>query len=142
VDRATHADDTVHMRQQGLGHRLSETRVEHDNLDLRSRGGERLHKRLGRHHVGTTIGAIEHHAARLVPRGRNDGDDIAALVLIRGPGQPRAVSAEVHNRGLQLAQLAQQVEWLGRPSGYEVEPVAVSGALQFDVDRACLAVER
>jgi hypothetical protein len=79
VDRAAHSHDAVSVRHQGRSHRLGETRVQHDEPDLRAHGGERLHERIGRHHVPTTTCAVEDHAAGLVPGGRRDGDDIAPL---------------------------------------------------------------
>jgi hypothetical protein len=78
------------------------TRVEHDEPDLGTCGGERLHEHLGRHHLAMPLGAVEHHAAGLIPGGRG-GNGIAALRPIRGAGRPRTVSAEMHDGGLQLA---------------------------------------
>ena len=49
---------------------------------------------------------------------------------------------EVHDRGFQLTQLAEQIERLGRPSGHKVEPIAITAASQLDMDRMCLLVER
>jgi hypothetical protein len=52
------------------------------------------------------------------------------------------MSAEVHDRGLQLTHRAKQVEWLGRPSGHELESIAVAGALQLVENRLSLLIER
>lgn len=72
-------------------------------------------------------------------KGCGNGDDIAALLPIRGSGWPRAVSAAVHDCGLQLAQ---EVERFGRPPRHEVEPLPIPAALQFEVDRTRFLVER
>ena len=139
VDRAAHAHDAVDVAAQGLGDRRRVAGVQHDEPDLGSHRTERACDRLGRHQLAATVRAVEYHATRLV-RGGRGGDEIPTLRPIRGRGRPRAVSAEVNDGGLQLAQFAQQIKRLGRPPGHEVEPVPVAGALQLDVDRARLLV--
>lgn len=52
------------------------------------------------------------------------------------------MAAEMHDRGLQLTQLAQEVERLGRPPGLKVEAIAKAAALELVVDRARFAIER
>jgi hypothetical protein len=53
-----------------------------------------------------------------------------------------AVAAEVDDRRLELAKLAQQIERLGGPSGHQIEAVAEAAAFQLALDRAHLAIER
>jgi len=43
--------------------------------------------------------------------------------------------------GFQLAQLAQQIQWLNRPPRHELEPLPVAAALELEVDRARLAIQ-
>jgi len=52
------------------------------------------------------------------------------------------MSAEVHDCGFQITQLAKQIERLGRPPSHEVEPIPAAATLQFDMDRVRLLVER
>src|SRR5262249_31893285 len=52
-----------------------------------------------------------------------------------------AMSAEVDHRRLELAELAEQIERFGRPSGHEIEAVSEAAALQLHLDRARFAVE-
>src|SRR5215208_5113953 len=52
-----------------------------------------------------------------------------------------AVAAEVDHRRLELAELAEQIERLGRPPGHELEAVPEAAALQLHLDRARLSVE-
>jgi hypothetical protein len=142
VDRSAHTDHAVDMGEQRLGDRRGVARVEHDEPDRRSHSIQRLRERPRRHHLAATVRTVEHHAGRLAAGRRGGAGDIATLHQIRGRNWTRAVSAEVNNSGPQLAQLAQQVERLGRPPGHEVEPIPIASALQLDVDRARLLVER
>jgi hypothetical protein len=54
----------------------------------------------------------------------------------------RAVTAEMHHRRLELAELAEQIERLHRPPGHELEAIPVPAALELRLDRARLSVER
>lgn len=101
VDRAAHAHDAIDVSAQGLGNRRRVARVQHDEPDVCTHRTEGARDRLGRHQLAATVRAVEHHAALLVPGERCN--DIAALLPIRGAGRLRAVSAEVHDGGLQLA---------------------------------------
>jgi hypothetical protein len=48
----------------------------------------------------------------------------------------------MNHRGLELAQLPKKIERLGSPSGHELEPLPRAAALELDVDRARLTIER
>src|SRR6185436_2470661 len=100
--------------------------------------------------LGAAIGALEvQRAGGLAGNwtGRIDvvQDGIPARCLtcprpgLRGPA---AVTAEVDDRRLELAQLAEQIERLHGPSGLELEAVPVAGALQLVLDRPRLPIER
>ncbi len=148
ADRAADPDDAVDAGQQRRGLRLAVTGAEHDQLDRRAGRGERVLERFGRDALGPAIGALEQQALR---RRAVDGAGVADDVPVRATcpvGRARrarraraAVAAEVDDRRLELAQLAEQVERLGRPARHQLEAVAEAAALQLDLDGAGLAVE-
>jgi hypothetical protein len=63
-------------------------------------------------------------------------------LVLRVAGTCRlTVSAKVHDRRSQSAQLSKQIEWFDGPAGDELELIPIATALELHVDRVRLLVE-